>query len=87
MWADGSVYEGRWRVSLTPHLLLQLHRRLLTAHSHGIPLHVLLMPLLSSLQMGLKDGVGMYTWPSGAVYRGEWKDGSMHGAPACGSLG
>lgn len=29
----------------------------------------------------------MYMWPSGAVYRGEWKDGSMHGAPLCGCWG
>ncbi len=30
-------------------------------------------------QRGQKDGVGEYVWPSGAIYRGEWRDGYMHG--------
>ena len=32
------------------------------------------------MQRGQKDGVGEYVWPSGAIYRGEWRDGYMHGA-------
>ena len=39
------------------------------------------------MQLGQKDGVGEYLWPSGAVYRGEWREGFMHGdypEQACG---
>lgn len=31
------------------------------------------------LQGGVKQGEGKYTWPSGAVYRGDWTDGCMNG--------
>ena len=31
------------------------------------------------LQAGSRSGVGVYVWPTGARYRGEWKDGFMHG--------
>ena len=27
----------------------------------------------------MKEGEGKYTWPTGAVYRGDWHDGCMHG--------
>jgi len=27
----------------------------------------------------VKEGVGKYTWPSGAVYRGDWSGGCMQG--------
>ena len=33
----------------------------------------------SPMQEGQKDGMGIYTWPNAASYRGEWRDGCMHG--------
>lgn len=30
-------------------------------------------------QGGVKHGSGTYTWPNGAVYRGDWLNGCMHG--------
>lgn len=37
------------------------------------------VPPLLRQQGGIKQGEGKYTWPSGAVYRGDWHDGCMHG--------
>ena len=31
------------------------------------------------LQEGAKHGLGMYRWPTGATFRGEWMNGCMHG--------
>ena len=36
-----------------------------------------LLPCL--LQEGAKHGLGMYRWPTGATFRGEWMNGCMHG--------
>lgn len=37
------------------------------------------MSCLACIQGGKKDGLGTYWWPTGASYKGEWADGSMHG--------
>lgn len=37
------------------------------------------MSRLARIQGGKKDGLGTYWWPTGASYKGEWADGSMHG--------
>lgn len=26
-----------------------------------------------------KEGYGEFTWPSGAVFKGQWRDGKQHG--------
>lgn len=40
---------------------------------------MMLTKLNCLLQAGSRSGVGVYVWPTGARYRGEWKDGYMHG--------
>lgn len=37
------------------------------------------MSCYAFVQGGKKDGLGTYWWPTGASYKGEWADGSMHG--------
>ena len=34
---------------------------------------------LSCDQGGSKHGLGTYTWPNMAMYKGEWQNGCMHG--------
>jgi MORN repeat len=42
-------------------------------------LSLVIRPSMSPPQGGIKEGEGKYTWPTGAVYRGDWHDGCMHG--------
>lgn len=50
---------------------MQMDHVLLTSHTD--------VSSLLYVQGGKKDGLGTYWWPTGASYKGEWADGSMHG--------
>ena len=46
--------------------------------SHDEKAHGLTMSCVND-QGGSKHGLGMYTWPNMAAYKGEWQNGCMHG--------
>jgi hypothetical protein len=54
------------------------HQLVILCHSFGILIYIQVATLLM-LQMGYKEGVGTYRWPNGALFRGEWLAGCMHG--------
>lgn len=76
-YANGTIYEGQWKIignnQKVKHGEGSLIHAGTTAHEKGNEEY------RGTWFEDKMEGFGIYKYTSGAIYRGEWKDGKQHG--------